>query len=553
MQGIIGHVGSALAKLFRPGSQAARPRSPRPRQNIGASNEAAFLEKLTTILHSNGGAAQAGRINVIGLDRIKTKLGDRWDGLSERVHGIARSAIKRSLGPDDVWTDCGSGYVIAFGTLDIKEAQIKCRMIAQIIEQALVGEIDNEGVSVATTVATVNGDVLLRDLPSLDAMLARAPAFEPDLPGPPAQSAIHKQDGTIAGHAEGRPRQESDAAETNRRRFIRAGPVAEPSRPSGMTREHAVSLQARSSVQRKPSPTVESAVDTSTSETSSPPLFWDVPDANTVKTAPQEQDAQDQVIWEPMWDVRRQRIPIYRAKYSCRSKPQPEILDEDSQSRGDFALRDAVLDELSRCVDASRYILLGLTVRFWTIASYSKRQDYLEALSQRVSPTLRQLLLIFVSDVPDGVSTSRLVDFRRVLHPLCRELVFETSPQALDFATLARSRVSAVGTDLAFSAESERVLLLQIDRFAHGAFKAGITNLFLSGARSMPLVTAAIASGFGYISGNAVGSFDAEVSSVRPLSLDDVYRTNLEAQGLQWPAPPSDTAHTQAAAASASE
>ena len=203
--------------------------------------------------------------------------------------------------------------------------------------------------------------------------------------------------------------------------------------------------------------------------------------------------------------------------------------------RVDFALREAVLRELTGCMVQSRYILLGLPVRFWTIASYAPRRDYLAAFAQRVSPASRKFLLLFITDVPDGVPAGRLLELLSTLRRYCREVVIETTVHPGDFAALSSARVFAVGTDLTASTESERVQMLQIDQFARGAAKAGIANCCLAGVESMPLVTAAIAAGFRYISGPAVAGFGRQVSNVRPLGLDYIYRANLEAKGLHWP------------------
>lgn len=254
-----------------------------------------------------------------------------------------------------------------------------------------------------------------------------------------------------------------------------------------------------------------------------------------VEAAQIEADLKDEIVWEPVWDVRHERVPIYRAKYIRRSKIWLQSPGEDALAGTDFALRNTVLRELTGCLVDSRYIVLGLPVRYWTIANYGLRREYLSALSQRISTASRKFLLIFVTDVPDGVPASRLLELIGSLRPFCRGLVIETSLHMLDFAALGAARVFAVGADLSVCREQDHVLMLQIDHFARGAAKAGVANCYLAGVESMPMVTAAIAAGFRYISGEAVGSLGAQVSNVRQLGLDSIYRTNLEAKGLHWP------------------
>jgi hypothetical protein len=563
MRTIARRMGAAISGFFRSPERAAvqaRVRRHRgPEGMVDAADESLFLDKLKAILMGNGGTAQAGRINVIGLDRIKAKLGERWDELSDRVHTVARSAIEKCLQPQDVWIAHGNSYVIAFGRMNIEEAQAKCRIIAQIIENALLGEAHSDGVSVATAVATVDGRVLLRDLPSLDGMLAQAPAVRPTLqpnaaplpsPPPPESGPVPR---SASPMSEDRTRREESSWSMTDERIARREhpslPIAErmPAQPTP-----AWIARERERVATAPGPwpqVEERAVEVEawrpggTPGAASPiwpsiphPVGASVPPpVETLEIVPVEEDPKDEIVWEPVWDVRHERVPIYRAKYVRHSRawlqrPSDELLD-----RADFALRDTVLRELTGCLLQSRCILLGLPVRFWTVASYAGRRDYLSALVDRVSLASRKFLLIFITDVPDGVPAARMLELLGAVRPFCREIVIETSPQVAEFAALGSTGVFAVGTDLSHNTEPERVLMRLIDQFARGATKAGIANCCLAGVESMPLITAAIAAGFRYISGSSVGALGLKVSNVWPLSLDYVYRANVEAKGLRWP------------------
>src|ERR1700733_10300768 len=99
--GLFSQLGNAISTIvgFR-----ARSRNPRTRERrIGPRSEADFLEQLKEILACNAGTVQTGRVTILGLDRLKTRLGDRWKELSERVHGITRSAFAKCLGAEDIW------------------------------------------------------------------------------------------------------------------------------------------------------------------------------------------------------------------------------------------------------------------------------------------------------------------------------------------------------------------------------------------------------------------------------------------------------------------
>lgn len=612
MKSIFRRAGVAVARLFGSPVPALGLRSAPQHQRVAVrvvegTSESVFLDKLKSILAGNGGAAQAGRINVIGLDRIKEKLGDRWNALSDRVHAVARSALEKCLQPADIWTACGNSYVIAFGSMNIGEARTKCRMIAQMIESALLGEDSGHGISVATAVATVDGQVLLRDLPAFDAMLA-APPVALTVPSAPATPAPSSPDRSIEEAAwpleEERRRGEPSWVTTDEHRYHGESTWRlrdEPSRSEAqvwpivreerkrITSDFWPQIEERGSVTAHSWPMISSRERTTgdasgglitpaaasaawhpteeypreietwqamggpaatpmpLSERLKEPILEpqgatpraDGPDPSCppegLEMVAVEEDKKDEIGWEPMWDVRHERIPIYRARYVRNSRMWLQSPSEELMTRVDFMVRDAVLRELTGCLVQSRYILLGLAVRFWTIASYARRRDYLAALAQRVSPASRKFLLIFITEVPDGVPAGRLLELLPTFRRFCREVVIETEVHLGDFAALGSARVFAVGADLSASTEPERVQMLQIDQFARGVAKAGIANSCLAGVQSVPLVTAAIAAGFRYISGPAVAAFGPQVSNVRPLGLDYVYRANLEAKGLQWP------------------
>lgn len=554
---IIRRVHAAITKLFEPRVIAAnRPPNGDVHQTGQRVCEAAFFRNLRSILASNGGLANAGRINVIGLDRLKEKLGPRWEPVSDRVHALARSALRKCLQPQDVWTACGDKYVIAFATLDTDAARTKCRMIAQIIENALLGEADGQGVSVATAVATVDGQILLRDLPSLDAILATAPQTEPAIPpisdrapsatnGPAAQKLASPpparsedgigqatDDALLPPQASWLVDEDQTQAgwSTNEKRMIGAATEWSETLRQGSARSPSwVTLQRRSS-DSDGGPSLQSHEGAEPTEHNIPGLRTDC-----LEMIELEEDIDDEIVWEPVWDVRNERVPIYRAKYIRNSRIWMQPPTDELLVRNDFAVRDKVLRELTGSLVQSRYVLLGLPVQFWTIANYARRRAYLTAVSQRVSPTSRKFLLVYITDVPDGVSASRMLELLASLRPFCREIVIETALQNTDFVALGSLRIFAVGTDLSGSIEAERIQMLQIDQFARGARKAGIANFCLAGIQSMPLMTAAIAAGFRYISGKSIAELGAGVSNVRPLSLDHVYRLNAEAKGLLWP------------------
>ena len=99
-------------------------------------------------------ALQAGRISVIGFDRVKERFGPAWERLADRADRLARNVIERHLMPGDIfaaWQD--ASYVIVFASLDPEPAKMKCLMIADAIMKVLFGEDGGDLISIRSAVA----------------------------------------------------------------------------------------------------------------------------------------------------------------------------------------------------------------------------------------------------------------------------------------------------------------------------------------------------------------------------------------------------------------
>jgi len=468
LQPVSGHaveqLGRRVARLFRRASLLRKATQIIPnlsstrKRRSRTQSEDEFLERLKRTIGQNADSTQTGRINIIGLDRLKERFGDRWVELRERAESIARSAIQKCLQPDDIWVSSGERFVIAFGSGGFEEAQTKCRMIARMIETALLGNASAESISVATA-TTFDGKIVFRHVPSLETMIANTGSF-----------------------------------------FEAARPLfREPTAPKA---------------------TGAVAALTTTSPTA--------PETLEIVAGADEVSASGQIVWQPVWDTRSQRITVYRAHYvDDPAEARGEHLSEEDISQIDCAVRDAVIQQLQACAAGSRVVALELPVRFSTMASWARRREYLAGLGEKMfPPDLRKLLLIHLTEVPEGVPMTRLVELVAALRPYCRELMIEGSLHMTDFAALAAARVFAITANVD-SKLTENLLMLKLEQFAQNATKSGIANCYLAGARSMPLVTAAVAAGFRYISGELIGATVADAPTSHPLTLEELYCNNL--------------------------
>ena len=118
-----------------------------------AGNDVAWIDPSSQGLPS---IAAAGKIQMMGMDAIQSRLGSRWERMSELVHRYFEASIRREMGPGDTFCHYGpSTYLVLFRNASVGEAQLKCRAISEDVCRKLFGE--NEDVSVRALTLPVDG------------------------------------------------------------------------------------------------------------------------------------------------------------------------------------------------------------------------------------------------------------------------------------------------------------------------------------------------------------------------------------------------------------
>jgi PAS domain S-box-containing protein len=89
-------------------------------------------------------AVIAGKIKLVGLEEVKTALGDRWPATAERAMASAEQIIRRRCGPRDTFSrSTDSGFLICFADLSEADASFRAAMIAKDIRHHLIGKGEN--------------------------------------------------------------------------------------------------------------------------------------------------------------------------------------------------------------------------------------------------------------------------------------------------------------------------------------------------------------------------------------------------------------------------
>lgn len=180
---LISRMGGKLSSLLMDEEPAgASPAGGRDRAGSGLHVSCDELERhLNTLLGGNQSSQPlAGRVNFVGLSKIREKLGHRWDRIAKRADEIASKAIERRLTDADVYTRYQElNYLIIFAQLSKEQAQLKCALIAEEITKRLLGEdVTAELLDVKTMLSALDGNAVFEDVPSVETLALKLASGE---------------------------------------------------------------------------------------------------------------------------------------------------------------------------------------------------------------------------------------------------------------------------------------------------------------------------------------------------------------------------------------
>lgn len=154
----------------------------RPWRIVGLMPEVAGDERMLTasglMAEMNEGRLTllAGRLQLIGLNEVRDRLGDDWPRWSERAYAVSERVIRARLSNEDVFARNKNGdFIVCFSTLGGDAAWYKAQAIAEEIREKLIGD-SAEGelaeVQVETSSVTIAQSELADD-PDIASLLSR--------------------------------------------------------------------------------------------------------------------------------------------------------------------------------------------------------------------------------------------------------------------------------------------------------------------------------------------------------------------------------------------
>lgn len=443
---------TAATKAGAPASAATGADAP---QSLHLVREE-FENHLRALVRQNSEAQQplAGRVNFIGLSKIREKLGDRWAHLAERADDITRKAIERRLTNADVYTRYKElHYLIIFAQLSREQAQLKCALIAEEITKRLLGEdIAPELLEVKTMVSPIGGDIAFEDVPSIE---------------------------TLANQINGADDEQS---------------AAKP--PAGST------------------------------TTDEEDAWW-----QTGNTDGADPLAGVQLVYRPMWDVKRNAVTTYvcvpalpgpAGRLRVGESEIPRLHEPAIAHRLDVMVQRRVITDLRKLVAAGQRYLLCLPVHFETLASAQRRAEFAELCQRGIPPQGSKFLVFEITNVPAGVPASRLLDLSITLRKFSRGMLMRTTVDQTALRPAGESGVAGVGFENVAHGASESRQIQDMERFAAAAKKVGLVA-YVHGLQSTSLATAAIGAGFDFVDGDVVKSVVDQPRAAFSFDMSDLF------------------------------
>jgi GGDEF domain-containing protein len=235
-----------------------------------------------------------------------------------------------------------------------------------------------------------------------------------------------------------------------------------------------------------------------------------------------------QLLYEPIWDVKRQAVTAYRMKITLRVEGALLGLNEFCLTYDDPNLQSMLNSVILRKLISQIQLTRRERKRAIIVAPIGRRfiddQSGLRFLLDQVSmlnDQERQLVVLEIGDAYFGswpTLTPRIAMLRRV----CRNISVRLSLDHKDFQQVAATGASIVAGDLSDHDWPERQALTALNSFAAAASKATLRS-FIGGLATSSTVIAAVCAGFNHLSGTAIGNGTAQPLGVYPLSTEGFY------------------------------
>jgi hypothetical protein len=418
-------------------SQDAPPGSGGRVDRIASISALDTLERI-----QNSSLATTGAVNMIGLDAIRRKLGDRWPAKRARVWEHVEMELERRLGPADLAVRVDDiNYLIALPSSSGFAAQALCLTILQDVLKFFLGEMKAGDISVrqvteVTGTSIVSAPVDLSKLPRPGFAAPEAPA-----PAPAAAAEAPAEAAPAPAAAE------------------HAGGLVEHEAPP---KEWKPPLAGRSSI-------VELAV-------------------------PKKPPFELELTVEPVWNLRRGLIMSFLIdRRGCPDGAEAAELEVTDVAT--FAYAATLLEEQAT---QGGPVTLHLPVSFVSLATQRTRVRLMQ-LTESVRESMRAHVLLEICGLDAGVPPSRLIEVVGLVRSLCAGVLGRVRPSKASLAAAKGCGLRGLVVEAPFLGLTQPEPETRLKAFVAAA-RTISPNLVIHGLPAQTLIDAATAAGFSHAS-----------------------------------------------------
>ena len=438
---------------------------------------ASVQAQLLDILNSET-LISTGRVQILGLDVLKEKLGPRWEAHRDAIHSSLKAIVRRKLSAHDVFFQHGEDdYVIVFSSLSFAAAKLVCAGILQELSTMLLGDESNQSITVRTAVGVVDGR-LLSEANSIDDVLRNV------------------------GHIEATS-EEIDFSDDR-------GPIghAHPESADGDIDSRALGWEK---------------IDFESSLTGASARIW----------VPIDDDAEDkdvsldqfQLIYRPMWSPGLETITTFSANFVA-TGDDGQLKNAYSFARGSKLVRKMDISVLARAshkvaelLKTRQRFLMAIPHHYESVASWSRLYEYAEHCKS-IPEEVRRYLALSCDDFPAGIPPSKLAMIGNALVPHCRSLAANVDWAVRDLSPYRDAGFSVVAIFVPRDAP-HTLVKARIEDFADMGRRLGLRTAVLN-VHDLEVGEIVRNAGVDFVMGRLIGDYQKEPSHMVKLSWDEI-------------------------------
>lgn len=417
----------------------------------------------------------AGTMQLIGLAGVQQALGAEWPKRSEKIFSLVDGVLRRRLDVTDAFYKVDAeNYLILFTRLGRREAEFKAKVISDEIQKLVIGEIpEGHDVIVSSSVTEVERGLVLEKVGSLKDLLDYVRSATP----PSEYGNV-----TLFGDDDGTSGAGGDNAPAARGPAVGEGP------------------------------------DMADFDQSLSGLFEKKSIAFFLKEC--------RAGFYPAFSLKRQSFAVFQTAVIHVPTGQPaELVDDpllENPAELPFQLDRYILTTallgLHRMLSASKRSIVVMPVSYETL-SVTKLRDIYFARLKEVPPGLTRFLGVTVRDIPPGTPASRIAEIMAYVQPFCASRVLHIPCDLRLIDIYADTGCHGYATR---GPEAEPDAAKRFQTLTAFTKRAALHRMecILTDATSHDDVSTGIATGFTFVSGDAVAGMVATPGHIQGIRAD---------------------------------